>query len=403
MLLDKRGFTLIELLIVVGVIAVLSVAIILVLNPTEIIRQSRDSNRLSDLGTINEALAVSLVDNLPLGNASTVYLSIPDTSATCANLGLPALPAGWSYACATTSTYRNVNGSGWIPVSFNNVVSGSPLSALPVDPTNTTSSGYYYIYVTDGKAWELTAVPESQKYRTAYQTAEVISGVPGPYARGSSLTLSPIYSPTGLAAYWRFDEGTGSTAADSSGNSSVGTWGGTAAGASGYYSSGKIGAWSGHFDGSTTHLTTTFTGVAVPLSVSAWINTGITDANDRVIVGAPQSSNYFFFATKNGELEVRSSNASTFSQLNTSGAGIAAGTWNFVAFTYDGSKLIIYVNGSAIASSTSALWVNTANALNIGSRATAVSLPYNGNIDDLRVYNRVLAPAELQALYNAGK
>ena len=44
-----RGFTLLELLIVVGIIAILSTAVVLVINPLELLRQARDTNRLNDL------------------------------------------------------------------------------------------------------------------------------------------------------------------------------------------------------------------------------------------------------------------------------------------------------------------------------------------------------------------
>ena len=54
---DKRGFTLLELLIVIAIIAVLSAILIFVLNPAETLRKGRDSERISDLATINRALA----------------------------------------------------------------------------------------------------------------------------------------------------------------------------------------------------------------------------------------------------------------------------------------------------------------------------------------------------------
>jgi type IV pilus assembly protein PilA len=43
----KAGFTLIELLIVIGVLAILATVVVLVLNPTEMFKQARDSQRLS--------------------------------------------------------------------------------------------------------------------------------------------------------------------------------------------------------------------------------------------------------------------------------------------------------------------------------------------------------------------
>src|SRR5712691_11704897 len=101
---SHSAFTLIELLIVIAIIAVLAVVVILTLSPAELLRQARDSNRLSDMDTITKAISLYTLDvGNSLGNASTTYVSIPDPSATstagdqCQGLGLPALPSGWGY------------------------------------------------------------------------------------------------------------------------------------------------------------------------------------------------------------------------------------------------------------------------------------------------------------------
>ena len=54
----KKGFTLIELLIVIGILAVLATVTVLVLNPAELFRQARDSQRLADLGAVRGALGL---------------------------------------------------------------------------------------------------------------------------------------------------------------------------------------------------------------------------------------------------------------------------------------------------------------------------------------------------------
>jgi len=45
--MKRSAFTLIELLIVIAIIAILSIVVILVLNPAQLLKQSRDSNRVS--------------------------------------------------------------------------------------------------------------------------------------------------------------------------------------------------------------------------------------------------------------------------------------------------------------------------------------------------------------------
>jgi hypothetical protein len=160
--------------VVIAILAVLSVVVVLVINPAELLAQGRDTTRLSGLASLNTAIALLQVD-LPgafLGTTSMVYVSIPDTSATCANLGLPTLRAGLSYACVSTSTYRRVDGTGWVPIDLADHSSGAPLAILPVDPVNTTTTGDYLVYVTDGsEKWELNAQLESTKYGYATTSA----------------------------------------------------------------------------------------------------------------------------------------------------------------------------------------------------------------------------------------
>ncbi|MEK7094356.1 MAG: prepilin-type N-terminal cleavage/methylation domain-containing protein [Patescibacteria group bacterium] len=54
--MQQKGFTLIELLIVIAIIAVLSVVVVLTLNPAELLRRARDSTRISDMSSLNSAL-----------------------------------------------------------------------------------------------------------------------------------------------------------------------------------------------------------------------------------------------------------------------------------------------------------------------------------------------------------
>ena len=63
-----------------------------------------------------------------------------------------------------------------------------------------------------------------------------------PSSQDGSLTNS-------LIGWWTFDEGAGQALYDSSGNGYQGAWQGTAAGANGYYSPGKVGPWAGSFNG----------------------------------------------------------------------------------------------------------------------------------------------------------
>ena len=166
----RKAFTLIELLVVIAIIAILAVVVVLTLNPAQMLAQARDSNRLSDLTTMNSALNLYAADaggSGSLGTAGVTYISIPDPTASttagsnCSALGFP--PTG--YHCAGPNFYRRNDGTGWIPVNFSAMSMGAPLATLPVDPVNSSSSGLYYKYTTGGSTgWTLSAIPESVKY-----------------------------------------------------------------------------------------------------------------------------------------------------------------------------------------------------------------------------------------------
>lgn len=67
---STKGFTLIELLVVIAIIAALAVVVFVALNPSQRIKDSRDSRRSSDVQSILTAIHQSIVDNkgaLPAG------------------------------------------------------------------------------------------------------------------------------------------------------------------------------------------------------------------------------------------------------------------------------------------------------------------------------------------------
>jgi prepilin-type N-terminal cleavage/methylation domain-containing protein len=190
---SRKGFTLIELLVVISIIAILAVVVVLTLNPAELLRQSRDANRLSDMSTLVHAIGIYQEDVSAgsMGTASTTYLSVPDANASttagdaCQALGMST---STTWHCASSTYYRQVNGTGWFPINFASTSAGSPLGSLPIDPVNNSSSNLFYTYQTTGNQYEVTATMESQKY----QSVEANDG--GTYSdlfeQGTNLTLA---------------------------------------------------------------------------------------------------------------------------------------------------------------------------------------------------------------------
>lgn len=60
---DQKGFTLIEILVVIGIIAVLAAIVLIAINPARQFAQARDSQRVSNLNAILNAIGQRIADN----------------------------------------------------------------------------------------------------------------------------------------------------------------------------------------------------------------------------------------------------------------------------------------------------------------------------------------------------
>ncbi len=416
----KRGFTLIELLVVIAIIAVLAVVVVLTLNPGQLILQSRDSTRLSDLASLQSAVALYQTDRaingtVSLGSSSIVYVSLPDPAATttlgsnCASLGLPALPPAYTYHCAASSTFRKVDGSGWIPVNLSSISSGAPLGQLPIDPVNTSSSRSFLTYTTNGTQYEVTSQIESSKYKLG--GANDVASLDGGnsvslYEKGTNLTLQPLdYGDSSLVGYWTFDEGSGSIVYDYSGNNATGSWSGTQAGTSGYYSAGKVGMWAGTFDGTSTILQTS---VSVNHNIGsgnftlmAWIYLNSYSPGSATGPTILSNGSYIpYFG-----VQVGGSHALVFywGGANAFNTPVALGTWNLAVLTRNGGVISAYLNGVREATTYSNSTYMNNTTMYWGESSSGGGDRTNGLVDDVRIYNRALSAAEVQALYNSSR
>lgn len=184
----SRCFTFPEILIVLIFIAVLAGLFILLVRPQDIFKRARDLRRLSDLNDIDAAIHAALLENpsLQLGETNTLYLSLPDTSATCSSWisQLPVLQAGWQYRCVPEANLTKINASGWVPVDLTGIKHKGFLS-LPIDPSNRPP--YYYSYVRGST--HLTALLEylQEPAKTDGGSSVCL------YETGSQLTLTPSW------------------------------------------------------------------------------------------------------------------------------------------------------------------------------------------------------------------
>jgi len=128
----NKGFTLIELLVVIAIIAILMVTVVITLNPGQLLAQSRDSNRLSDIATLKTALTLYTADvststNLGTKGICYSYMANGVSTTTC-----PWFATANGAASNTVAATRGINSTsaGWIPVNFAAISTGAPFASI---------------------------------------------------------------------------------------------------------------------------------------------------------------------------------------------------------------------------------------------------------------------------------
>ncbi|HZY85889.1 MAG TPA: LamG-like jellyroll fold domain-containing protein, partial [Gemmataceae bacterium] len=238
---------------------------------------------------------------------------------------------------------------------------------------------YYYLVTAQDAAGNLSA-PSNQASATASQ------------------------APTGLVAAYGFNEGTGTTVTDASGNGNTGTIAGATWTTAGKYgnalSFNGTNSWVTVADAASLHLTTGMT-------LEAWVNpnsfTGWScvllkeDANDLA---------YALYADNHGNdtggprVPVVSVRQNSTTSWTGGTAQLPLNTWSYLSATYDGSTLKMYVNGALATSLALTGPINvTSGALRIGGDSIWGEY-FSGLIDEVRVYNRALTQAQIQTDMN---
>jgi prepilin-type N-terminal cleavage/methylation domain-containing protein len=204
-----KGFTLMELLIVIAILAILSVALVLILDPTETLRKGRDSQRMSDLATMKTAIGLYMTTvTTPVldGQAS------PNSNALCvggagndsifysqAGITAGTVASGTLTVVSRSGTTADNSATSWLPIDFTKISGGSPISNLPVDPVNTVTAGapvnsdlVYRYACASNLTFELNARLESDTFTVDDNKAASDGGNNSVlFEVGSSLTILP--------------------------------------------------------------------------------------------------------------------------------------------------------------------------------------------------------------------
>ena len=232
---------------------------------------------------------------------------------------------------------------------------------------------------------------------------ELISNGSSWYLFNKSSAVKNVIGGDNLVARWLLDETTGTSASDSSSFAHHGTLNGGSFSFSTNTTSGKIGR-ALNFNGSSDYI-------EVPYSSDLNLSKFTCSLWARVLGGAnsfrsPLTSRdispvrgFMFYASDANVWEFWTGNTAIFT--HSAGPSVVIGAWTFLVGIHDGANQIFYVNGQQVDSDVISLSLNTAKPLRIGAGGTegGVQFRFNGDIDDVRIYNRVLTSAEIQAIY----
>lgn len=139
------------------------------------------------------------------------------------------------------------------------------------------------------------------------------------------------------------------------------------------------------------------------LTVAAWIKPD-TLSGTKTVVDKRVSGSADSYVLGTTGTSARFCAAETGTQC-ANGGTISTGVWQYLTGTYDGATIRTYINAVQVATlaRTNPLTYSTFPVL-IGAedQAGTLTLFFNGMIDEVRIYNRVLAPGEIATHYNEG-
>ncbi len=204
---------------------------------------------------------------------------------------------------------------------------------------------------------------------------------------------------SGLVAAYGFNEGSGTTVTDVSGNGNNGTISGATWVTSGMYG----GALS--FNGTNSWVTipdTASLDLTTGMTVEAWVDPSSVSAAGAIAVKErPGGLSYALYSSgaanqpPSGSINTGASNANA---IGTS--PLPLNTWSYLATTYDGTKLSLYVNGALVSTqAATGSIVEQGGVLRLGGDSVFGEY-FNGLIDEVRVYNLALTASQIQTDMN---
>jgi len=232
------------------------------------------------------------------------------------------------------------------------------------------------------------------------------------------------YNQGAPLAHWRFDECSGATANDSSGNSftgtidpgdtsgnndSVGTCSsGTSDPTNEMWNTGTTGKRNASlgFDGTNDYVATSNTALITSnsatytnVSWSAWLKPATSPTSDTLI----HKNNEFRLTTDSSAYPQCEIYSGSWQTAAADTSALSASSWSHVLCTYDGANIKLYVNGilKDTQVETDSLTSSSSTALSL-ARDSAGSGYYDGQLDEAKIWNYALTPQQIKDDYNQG-
>jgi len=198
---------------------------------------------------------------------------------------------------------------------------------------------------------------------------------------------------SGIIAEYNFDENAGIITNDLSGNGITGVLvNGTSWTSNGKYSVGLS------FDGINDYVSLGNRSVLTPanaITISAWVKTNTNSGAQMIVSKYSAGANPYQLRIQGSNIRF-SVKTTTEGTITTTSSPIPVGQWKYITGTWDGTTMKVYVDG-VLASPTLAktgTMVDNPIDVRIGGSANGV-LPFNGLIDDVRIYDRALSLSEI--------
>ena len=216
---------------------------------------------------------------------------------------------------------------------------------------------------------------------------------------------------SGLVGHWKLDEGSGTTASNSAstGSSYNAAFTGSPSWITGRISNGMDFNNGGGWHNLYVPQYNTYDSTLHPqhLTIAFWTRLASLYGGGSFITkscGGASSCNqwvYWIYDNGNGTINFQKSISSTLQTVTSTNQFSTTGVWHHVAATYDGSAMRLYVDGTLDASLTGLAddGPGSNSDLTIGAKYPGGGYGIDGDMDDVRIYNRALSGTEISTLY----